>query len=191
MCDAPQPLVSTALWRGGQSVTSLHACHDIGTANQQHLAPDPMPTPLRAWGAERGDCERVRPCLAPAPPQSRPSAAPSFLAMQAQTLLDRPICYSCRKLSAFAPVGRTGARFGFGASRSRSNRTRTRAFGARRSAPSHASQAQSAHRRPACSAAHGGRGRGTLVAAAPSRPARVRSRLARAPGHITPAVGPD
>ena len=130
---------------------------------------------------KRGDCERVRPCLAPAPPQSRPSAAPSFLAMQAQTLLDRPICYSCRKLSAFAPVGRTGACFGFGASRSRSNRTRTRAFGARRSAPSHASQAQSAHRRPACSAAHGGRGRGTLVGAAPSRPARVRSRLARAP----------
>ena len=63
---------------------------------------------------KRGDCERVRPCLAPAPPQSRPSAAPSFLAMQAQTLLDRPICYSCRKLSAFAPVGRTGARFGSG-----------------------------------------------------------------------------
>ena len=40
---------------------------------------------------------------------------------------------------------------------------------------------QSAARRPACSAAHGGRGRGALVGAAPSRPAHVRSRLARPP----------
>ena len=38
---------------------------------------------------------------------------------------------------------------------------------------------QSAARRSACSAAHGGRGRGALVGAAPSRPARIRSRLAR------------
>ena len=72
MCDAPQPLVSTALWRGGQGVTSLHASHDIGTARQQHLAhtrtPDPMPTPLRAWGAERG---RLR--ARAAVPRPRPS----------------------------------------------------------------------------------------------------------------------
>ena len=182
MCDAPQPLVSTALWRGGQGVTSLHCSHDSGTARQQHLAhtrtPDPMPTPLRAWGAERGRL-RARAAVPRPPPLPNRDRAPPPVSWPAQTLLDRPICYSCRKLSAFAPVGRTGARFGFGASRSRSNRTRTRAFGARRSAPSHASQAQSTHRRPACSAAHGGRGRGTLVGAAPSRPARVRSRLAR------------
>ena len=36
----------------------------------------PTPKPLRAWGVQRGDCERVRPCIAP---RSRPSAAP-FLA---------------------------------------------------------------------------------------------------------------
>ena len=65
MCDAPQPLVSTALWRGGQGVTSLHASHDIGPASLHWHTPHPTPTPLRAWGAQRGDCERVRPCIAP------------------------------------------------------------------------------------------------------------------------------
>ena len=118
MCDAPQPLVSTALWRGGQGVTSLHASHDSGTASlylaHTHTHQTRCPHRCVHGALKGGDCERVRPCLAPAPPQSRPSAAPSFLAMQAQTLLDRPICYSCRKLSAFAPVGRTGARFGAG-----------------------------------------------------------------------------
>jgi hypothetical protein len=89
MCDAPQPLVSTALWRGGQGVTSLHCSHDSGTARQQHLAhthtPDPMPTPLRAWGAEKGRLRARAAVPRTAPPQTRPSAAPSFLAMQAQT----------------------------------------------------------------------------------------------------------
>ena len=176
MCDAPQPLVSTALWRGGQSVTSLHACHDIGTANQQHLAPDPMPTPLRAWGAEKGRLRARATVPRPPPLPNRDRAPPPVSSAE---VVDMLLFVSQAERVRARGSHRRALRCG--ASRSRSNRTRTRAFGARRSAPSHASQAQSAHRRPACSAAHGGRGRGTLVGAAPSRPARVRSRLARAP----------
>ena len=50
---------------------------------------------------------------------------------------------------------------------------------------------QSAACRSACSAAHGGRGRGALVGAAPLSPS-TRPLTPRPPlGHITPAVGPD
>ena len=130
---------------------------------------------------KRGDCERVRPCLAPRPSPIATERRPQFPghASSDAEVVDMLLFVSQAERVRARGSHRRALRFG--ASRSRSNRTRTRAFGARRSAPSHASQAQSAHRRPACSAAHGGRGRGTLVGAAPSRPARVRSRLTRAP----------
>ena len=52
---------------GGQGHGHQHARHCIGTrrASMHWHTLHPTPTPLRAWGVQRGDCERVRPCIAP------------------------------------------------------------------------------------------------------------------------------
>ena len=74
------PSVPSAV-AGARGHASLHTSHDIGTATQPHWhTPHPTPTPLRAWGAQRGDCERV--CGRASRPQSRPSAAPISPAIQ-------------------------------------------------------------------------------------------------------------
>ena len=52
---------------GGQGHGHQHARHCIGTrrASMHWHTLHPTPKPLRAWGVQRGDCERVRPCIAP------------------------------------------------------------------------------------------------------------------------------
>ena len=107
-----------------------------------------------------------------APP---PFPRPSNLITPGQS----PSCYSSRKLSVRAR-GSHRCTLRVGASRSRSNRTRTRAFDARRSALARiAARVQPAGLHAALRTE--GRGRGALVGAAPSRLARVRPRLARPP----------
>ena len=155
---------------------SLHTSHDIGTGSLHWHTPHPTPTPLRAWGAQRGDCERVRPCIAP---PITTEHRPHFPGHPKHTPSQSPSCYSSRKLSVRA---RGSHRCPLRAGTSRSRFQSYANPGIRRAEvrlSMHCSQ--SAARRPACSTAHGVRGRGALVGAAPSRTARVRSRLARLP----------
>ena len=114
-------------WRGARG----HARHCIGTRrpNIHWHTPHPTPTPLRAWGAQRGDCERLRPCIAPtrdrAPPPF-PGHPSSCAAVDAKLLFESQAEVRAR--------GSHRCPLRAGTSRSRSNRTRLRAFDARRSA---------------------------------------------------------
>ena len=159
-------------WRGARG----HARHCIGTRrpNIHWHTPHPSPTPLRAWGAQRGDCERV--CGRASPPITT-EHRPHFPGHPKHTPSQSPSCYSSRKLSVRAR-GSHRCPLRFGTSRSRSNRTRLRAFDARRSA-----LACIAARLPACSAARGVRGRGGT--------GRCRATLAQhASVHASPAPRP-
>ena len=68
------PSTPSAVAGAARGTTSLHVRHDIGPASQHtHWhTPHPTPPPLRAWGVQRGDCERVRPCIAPIATERRP-----------------------------------------------------------------------------------------------------------------------
>jgi hypothetical protein len=61
------PSTPSAVAGGGQGHGHQHARHCIGTrrASMHWHTLHPTPTPLRAWGVQRGECERVRPCIAP------------------------------------------------------------------------------------------------------------------------------
>ena len=172
---------------GGQGTTSLHARHDIGPASQHTHWHTPHPTPHRCVrGAFKGAIASA--CGRASPPRSRPSAAPLSRPSKLITPGQSPSCYSSRKLSVRAR-GSHRCTLRFGASRSRSNRTRLRAFDARRSALACiAARVPPAAQHAALRTGGGAGGTGRCRAISPSR-AFVYALLA--PCHITPAVGPD
>ena len=182
------PLGSHRRGAGQGGHASLHTSHDIGTATQPHWhTPHPTPTPLRAWGAQRGDCERV--CGRASRPQSRPSAAPISPAIQPHyagpvaKLLFESQAERSRPWFAQVHASVRGLAFSI---QSYANP------GIRRAEvrPStHCSQ--SAARRPACSTAHGGAGQGGTGRCRAISPSTRPSTPRPPPGHITPAVGPD
>ena len=89
------PSPPSAVAGAARGTTSLHARHDIGPASQHtHWhTPHPTPPPLRAWGVQRGDCERVRPCIAP----DRDRAPPPFLLADGQVaVLDAKLLFESR-----------------------------------------------------------------------------------------------
>lgn len=185
-----QPLPNRRVWpldahrRGAGHPHPPGNCIGTRRASMHWHTPHPTPTPLRAWGAQRGDCERLRPCIAPtrdrAPPPF-PGHPSSCAAVDAKLLFESQ---AERSRPWFAQVPASVRDLAF-------SLQSYAAAGIRRAEvrlSMHCSQ--SAARRPACSAAHGDGAGGhwsvphhlaqhTFVHASP------------APGHKTPAHGPD
>ena len=147
------PSPPSAVAGAARGTTSLHVRHDIGPASQHtHWhTPHPTPPPLRAWGVQRGDCERVRPCIAPDRDRAPP---PCLLADGQDAVLDAKLLFESRADRSrpwFA-----GAHFVSGL-RVLVPVVRTRGSDARRSALARSRIADMlAERRHACSGADGG-----------------------------------